>query len=83
MHKFSVKWYKNNDWLEYSVADDAVFCYVCYLFKDEDCAGGEAFVNQGFRSWNTKYRLKMHVGGCDSAHNRAQERFSTVDASHI
>jgi hypothetical protein len=58
------------------VADDAGFCYVCYLFEDEDCAGGEAFVNQGFRSWNPKYRLKRHVGGCDSAHNRAQERFN-------
>ncbi|KAL6659901.1 hypothetical protein ACP70R_002023 [Stipagrostis hirtigluma subsp. patula] len=76
MRKFSVRWYKDHDWLEYSVADDAVFCFVCFLFKDEECAGGEAFVNRGFRSWNTKDRLKKHVGAIDSAHNKAQEKYN-------
>jgi hypothetical protein len=73
--RFKACWFDEYNWLEYSVEQDAAFCYVCYLFKEENAAGGDAFVNEGFRSWNTKCRLKKHVGGIDSAHNTAQERF--------
>jgi hypothetical protein len=35
-------------WLEYSVHLDAVFCFVCYLFKDEaQHKGGGSFVKGG------------------------------------
>ena len=29
---FSPKWYDKHTWLEYSVKNDAIFCYVCLLF---------------------------------------------------
>lgn len=45
------------------------------MFKDENSAGDDAFVNGGLKAWNTKGRLKRHIGGVDSSHNTAQERF--------
>jgi hypothetical protein len=32
--RFCPVWFKENQWLEYSVEKDAAFCFVCYLFKD-------------------------------------------------
>jgi hypothetical protein len=31
--RFQEKWFKRYDWLEYSVAKDATFCFYCFLFK--------------------------------------------------
>ncbi|KAK1382349.1 zinc finger MYM-type protein 1-like [Heracleum sosnowskyi] len=43
---FNVKWFDSSwrPWLEYSVFKDAVFCFICYLFKAENTAGGDAFL---------------------------------------
>ena len=30
---FNYCWMYNNDWLEYSIKKDIVFCFICYLFK--------------------------------------------------
>ncbi|XP_011403202.1 PREDICTED: uncharacterized protein LOC100633168 [Amphimedon queenslandica] len=48
---FNAKWYQQYEWIQYSIAKDAVFCYSCCLFchasnKAEDC-----FVTLGFRDW--------------------------------
>ncbi|XP_057248367.1 uncharacterized protein LOC104890039 [Beta vulgaris subsp. vulgaris] len=77
LRRFSVNWFKKWDWLEYSVEKDAAFCFVCFLFKNdiEICAGGDAFVNEGFRSWNKPDRFEKHVGGIKSAHNLAYEKY--------
>ena len=32
---FAYHWFDKYKWLEYSVHPDAVFCFGCYLFKDE------------------------------------------------
>ncbi|KAL6572220.1 hypothetical protein OROMI_013178 [Orobanche minor] len=50
--QFSVSWFERWDWLEYSIEKNAAFCFVCYLFKNEDQinVGGDAFVNEGFKS---------------------------------
>ncbi|XP_042009176.1 zinc finger MYM-type protein 1-like [Salvia splendens] len=34
-HRFMVSWFDKWDWLEYSMDEDAAFCFVCYLFKNE------------------------------------------------
>ncbi|XP_057247350.1 uncharacterized protein LOC104893473 [Beta vulgaris subsp. vulgaris] len=76
MRRFSVSWFDKYDWLEYSVEKDATFCFVCYLFKDKTSyPGGDSFVNGGFRSWNKPDRFKKHIGGINSAHNQAQEKY--------
>ena len=30
---FHEKWYTNHPWLEYSIKNDAAFCFYCYLFR--------------------------------------------------
>lgn len=76
--RFNARWFNEYKWLEYSVELDAAFCFVCYLFKDQTSLsshGGDAFVNEGFRNWNMKWRFDRHVGSVNSGHNQAQEKY--------
>jgi hypothetical protein len=58
MCRFLPKWFSEFCRLEYSVDKDVAYCFVCYLFKDNNkFPGGDAFVNEGFRNWNVKARL--------------------------
>ncbi|XP_062208934.1 uncharacterized protein LOC133910615 [Phragmites australis] len=43
--------------------------------RDNSRAGGDAFVNGGFKNWNHKEAFKKHVGDINSAHNQAQEKY--------
>ncbi|GKA01746.1 zinc finger MYM-type protein 1-like protein, partial [Tanacetum coccineum] len=63
-------------WLEYSVKVNKAFCLCCYLFRDnvEKQGGNDAFVVNGFDSWNKKDILYQHVGNVDSYHNRALQK---------
>ncbi|XP_039036804.1 uncharacterized protein LOC120173794 [Hibiscus syriacus] len=63
-----------------SVSKDAAFCFVCYLFKNETtkAAGGDAFFVNGFRGWNRPVRFRKHVGGINSAHNQAIQKFENL-----
>lgn len=77
MRRFLASWFDQYNWLEYSVERDAVFCFVCYLFKDKtNYAGGDSFVNGGFRNWNYKDRFDKHVGSINSAHNEAHAKYN-------
>ncbi|KAK9677159.1 hypothetical protein RND81_11G124600 [Saponaria officinalis] len=61
--RFGVHWYDEFDWLEYSVQNDAAFCFYCFLFKgDRKCQSSEAFVNGGWSNWSKLERLWLHVG---------------------
>nr|XP_043615990.1 zinc finger MYM-type protein 1-like [Erigeron canadensis] len=71
---FSPNWFnKYGNWLEYSIKLDKVFCLCCYLCRDYivNQSGSDAYVTQGFNSWNKTERLKSHVGDINSFHNRA------------
>ncbi|XBI30816.1 hypothetical protein VPH35_054488 [Triticum aestivum] len=50
------------------------YCFCCFLFRPRKKkeAGYDAFVANGWSSWNKKYRLKEHVGDINSAHNQAK-----------
>ncbi|XP_021776368.1 uncharacterized protein LOC110740197 [Chenopodium quinoa] len=69
--RFCAKWFDTWTWLEYSVEKDAAYCFPCYLFKDENAFGGDAFVSDGFKSWNRSDLIRKHVGKHTSAHNNA------------
>ncbi|CAN6725893.1 unnamed protein product [Malus baccata var. baccata] len=58
---------------QYSISKNVVFCRSCYLFKLEipDQAGNDNFTSKGFHNWKKKCRLRVHVGGPNSAHNQA------------
>jgi hypothetical protein len=73
---FSETWFKKNDWLEYSVAKDAAYCFYCFLFKQEpldEKFGHDVFTKVGFRTWKNAYHaFPLHVGGPTTCHNRAR-----------
>ncbi|KAL4600486.1 hypothetical protein ACB092_11G202000 [Castanea dentata] len=70
------EWYETRNWLEYSIAKDAAFCFYCYLFRKDvgKQGGGDTFVTKGFRLWNQLRKLDSHVGGVNSAHNQAVKK---------
>jgi hypothetical protein len=75
--QFNFVWFANHHWLEYSIKKDAVFCFVCYLFRDNKCKGkgADTFITDGWRNWNIGNKaLLKHVGS--SAHKAAQERYN-------
>ncbi|XP_066311260.1 uncharacterized protein [Miscanthus floridulus] len=62
----------NHEWIEYSIKKDAVFCFICYLFKKG--TGSEAFTVDGWNNWNIgENALLKHLGS--KAHIAAQERY--------
>ncbi|KAM4071761.1 hypothetical protein ACB094_11G085200 [Castanea mollissima] len=71
--RFKVEWYETRNWLEYSIAKDAAFCFYCYLFGKDvgKQGGGDTFVTKGFGLWNQLGKLDSHVGEVNSAHNQA------------
>ena len=52
---FNPAWFKNYQWLEYSVEKDACFCYPCWLFGSASAIGSsrpeKAFTSTGFKEW--------------------------------
>ena len=75
---FRYAWFKDNIWLEYSVAKDATFCFWCFLFKPV-FTGDEAFTTNGFGpfgNWKKAIdKFRDHVGSSSSAHNKARTDF--------
>jgi len=74
--QFLPKWFKEHDWLEYSVSKDATFCFYCYLFwqeADHEKFGHVVFTKTGFNDFKHAYRgFPGHVGGVSSCHNKAR-----------
>ncbi|KAI3673345.1 hypothetical protein L6452_39463 [Arctium lappa] len=79
--RFNPTWFDQyGNWLEYSVKADKAFCLCCYLFRDH-CSGqggNDAFVTDGFSSWNKTERLAIHVGDINSCHNRALKKWEDL-----
>ena len=51
---FQASWYNRFDWLEYSVAEDAAFCYPCRKFPQNTSASALnplTFVETGYKNW--------------------------------
>ncbi|KAJ1261743.1 hypothetical protein BS78_09G054700 [Paspalum vaginatum] len=73
---FRPQWFKDYDWIEYSVSKDAAFCFYCFLFRQEpehEKFGHEVFTKKGYNDWKHAYRgLPGHIGGVSSCHNRAR-----------
>jgi hypothetical protein len=77
MRRFQPKWFDEFKWLEYNIDKDAAYCFVCYLFKGGNkFAGGDSFINGGFRNWNMKARFRKHAGEINSAHSEAEEKYN-------
>ena len=66
---FNPAWYSSYPWLEYSVKQDACFCYPCRLFGFEGSFSSsrpeQAFTSNGFKDW----KHATGKGGILSGHN--------------
>jgi hypothetical protein len=74
---FVQSWFGEFDWLEYSVAKDAAYCFYCYLFKPQKTSsfGNDTFTKVGFKNWkNAKDSFKEHAQAIDGFHNNARRR---------
>ncbi|XP_056685412.1 uncharacterized protein [Spinacia oleracea] len=83
MRRFNPDWYDAyKTWLEYSIAKEAVFCFICYLFRDDigamDGDGHDTFVSKSFKGWNRPHAFSKHVGAINSVHNRCMEKYNAL-----
>ncbi|KAK1381920.1 hypothetical protein POM88_019655 [Heracleum sosnowskyi] len=62
----------DREWLEYSVSQDAAFCFYCYLFGDIK-RKDQVFIKPGFRNWKKAIeKFRDHIGLTGSVHRNAQ-----------
>ena len=67
---FNSRWYTAYSWLEYSVKNDAMFCYPCRMFACGQAKAEKAFSELGYRDWkHAREALKRHNNCC--AHKTA------------
>ncbi|KAL1349338.1 hypothetical protein AAHE18_07G149900 [Arachis hypogaea] len=85
--RFQASWFKLfPSWLEYSIEDDAIYCFPCFLFAKEPSinTGSNAFIENGFRNWKKvnsekECALLNHIGkGPNSFHHKALKS-SSID----
>ncbi|XP_078435702.1 uncharacterized protein LOC144706581 [Wolffia australiana] len=52
---FSTSWFQRFAWLEYSIANDIAFCFVCYLFSPskQTARSSSQFITGGFKRWKS------------------------------
>ncbi|KAL4100864.1 hypothetical protein QTP88_020893 [Uroleucon formosanum] len=48
---FSCAHYKKCPWIEYSIKNDAIFCYACRLFSKDSGHVEQTFISIGFNNW--------------------------------
>ncbi len=48
---FNPNWYSKYSWLEYSVSNNACFCYPCRLFAHGSSKAEDRFVSRGYSDW--------------------------------
>lgn len=59
--KFRPEWYKEYNWLEYSVVSDSAYCYYCRAFCDNVSKGEDAFTKTGYNNWKKAVeKFKSH-----------------------
>ncbi|KAK1396146.1 zinc finger MYM-type protein 1-like [Heracleum sosnowskyi] len=77
---FQKSWFKEFDWLEYSIKYDRAYCLWCYLFKPNraDNSGRDVFSATGFNNWKRALEalevFRDHIGSFGSSHNEATRR---------
>ncbi|XP_021763148.1 zinc finger MYM-type protein 1-like [Chenopodium quinoa] len=80
LRRFNRSWFKKYTWLEYSQKMlHFALCAICLRMKLLKLqGGGDAFVVNGFRSWNRPVRFRKHIGGVNSAHNQDLQKFEDI-----
>jgi hypothetical protein len=76
---FREHWFKQHNWLEYSLVKDSVYYYYCYLFRG-DCKDEKSCHDTStktrFKQWkNTLLIFRKHVGGSEYFAQSGKIRF--------
>lgn len=70
LRSFSVKYYGEHNWVEYSVKEDKVYCFVCRQFSTGNIRDqNETYSKSGFKNWKKKTTegLQKHsLSSCNS-----------------
>ncbi|XP_004304880.1 PREDICTED: zinc finger MYM-type protein 1-like [Fragaria vesca subsp. vesca] len=79
--RFQYSWFKDNPWLEYSIALDKAYCFPCFLFDTEN-SKNHTFTLEGFRNWKricvSDNMFVKHVGGITSPYNVAMQKWDLL-----
>jgi len=67
---FNAAWYKQFNWLDYSIEKDARYCYPCWLFGSVSAMGRsrseQVFTLIGFKSWKHAIGKKVLISHSNS-----------------
>ncbi|CAF3819629.1 unnamed protein product, partial [Rotaria sp. Silwood1] len=66
---FQSNWFRDRIWLEYSVENDACYCYYCRHFSSNQLNADDAFATTGFNNW--KKALNKSAGLMKHASSQA------------
>ena len=82
---FQSNWFRDREWLEYSVQNDACYCYYCHHFPSNHLNADDAFVTTGFNNWKKALDktagLTRHVSS--QAHIIATKNYLTYKQQHV
>lgn len=71
---FQRSWYEKCPWIEYSLKNDSVFCFVCRHFSTQSQLLEDVLVNTGYNDWK-------HLGSmaakheCSNVHKACQSKY--------
>jgi hypothetical protein len=76
--KFQPGWYNKHAWLEYSEAEDAMYCFYCRLYGSSGRCAQKEFTETGCRNWKNALgeEGKLLTHSRSNSHLFAAERFA-------
>jgi hypothetical protein len=81
--KFQSEWYNKHAWLEYSQAQDAMYCFYCRLYGSQSGNAQKEFTETGCRNWKRALGIdgKLSTHSRSTSHLFAAERFAFVNSA--
>ncbi|XP_060845163.1 zinc finger MYM-type protein 1-like [Rhopalosiphum padi] len=68
--RFSCKFYEKYNWIEYSVSNDALFCFPCRHFAANLSASGQTTAQKCFVNYGSKCKNWKEITKCLAKHSR-------------
>ena len=68
MERFNVSVYEEHDWVDYSMQEDAVYCFACRHFGGASTLTGDrhglrVFIDTGYTCWKNKKKISGIIKG--------------------
>ncbi|XP_063590423.1 zinc finger MYM-type protein 1-like [Penaeus indicus] len=79
-YRFQKKWYSTYDWLEYSVENDAMYCFYCRIFGTLVGCAETPFIKEGSRNWkNALGKEVRHIALQNEAFRGHDEKSTSLN----